>query len=780
GQTFVIANRNGIVDLHNNLHINGNYSKLIVPEGQSFRINTGVDFQGQIEINNNSTLYFSGSSLPSFAKIDSTSTLVLGGNYVLPNSLSVGNLDIASGQLTLSADTTKILGDLKLGSGSTLIGNGSVVSLKGDFVSSDTNFTLTNCGLYLKGGSQSIDAKSGTLTVKSFVLKSGTSVAIRNSSKIQVTGSNTQDKVILENNSALILGTGQLILNGQIALNPNNETGYIATNGGSIKISSTASNTSYLRLSTANLQNYLEYLYLNNASPSTKLELKSPVYIKNTLDLRSGAFKTNNNLVLLTDYENSSRILKINSNVTFQDSITYYNYIGPFKKQGSYNIATPIKNRPMKEWKSSFYIRTGTSGGIPVSYLRTFREGDGLWESIVDTATILTPGVGFNLYIPQSTFTSDAVYSSVSYFNFGYPVIGNGNGNHNGDFSIPVNKTNSNGGWNLVANPYPCELDWDQSSGWDKSDISNIVYFWDGNTSKYLSYDGNTHTSLNGANSKIPSGQGFMVRKNNQGSGLLKINESAKVGVKPDYRFYRKAQQEQLYKLFITLANDKGYGDQAALVFGDDYASEYDGMDQAKLLGQVLNVYSVLEDKNLVLQCLPKQYAGVIPLGISATKGNFVLNFSDESLFDKLESLYLVDRYTNTAVDLIESPTYNFAVTADIASYGNTRFILNYTFEAPVVTHVNDHHEHSHLDVFPNPFTHHLTIHVKSKSDDVAHLHITDVSGRELYSGVHNLHIGENLIDAQELVDFKSYGKGIYILKVVTDTKTISTKLIYK
>lgn len=781
GQTFVVTNRSGLVTLNSNLSMNGSYSKLILPEGQSFKINTGVNFQGQLEVNNNSKLYLSGSNLPTISKVDSGSTVVLGNNFTLPNSLRWGNIEVQNATITLNTDTTKILGSLKFNAGSGISGSNSMISLKGNLETVDTLFTLTGTGLVLKGDNQTIDVKSGTLPLKSFRLVAGSTASILNSSKIKITGASASDKFVLENNASLHLGSGQIILEGNIAFNPGNETGYLETNGGSVKISSTSSSTSYLRLSTAFAQNYLENLSLNNTSTSTKLELSSPVYIKNTLDLKSGTFKTNNNLVLLTDFENSSRILKMTSSVVFQDSITYMNFVGPFKKQGSYNIATPIKNRQMKEWKNSFFIKTGTVGTTPVSYLRTYNEVTNLWESIIDSNVTLTPGKGFNLYIPQSTFNTDAVYSGVSYSNYGYPVIGNGTGNNAGDFQIPITRTSATNGWNLVANPYPCELDWENTTGWDKSGISNILYFWDGATSKYLSYDGNTHTSLNGATSKIPSGQGFFVRKTSVGSGILKVNENAKVGAKPDYKFYRTAQEEDLFKLFITLTDGKSAGDQTALVFGTDFSEEYDEMDQSKLSGQAINIYSLLEGNNLVLQCLPKGYAEVIPLGIAAPKGSYILNFTDQQLLEHLGSLYLYDKYTNKSVDLISDPTYSFAITADAASTGNDRFVLNYTFKESVVTGIHDHQSESNsVEVYPNPFSHHLMLKIKSQESTLSHIHVTNVSGIQIYSKEQELSAGDNYIDASKLINFEFYGKGVYILKVITDSQTVSSKLIYK
>jgi hypothetical protein len=206
-------------------------------------------------------------------------------------------------------------------------------------------------------------------------------------------------------------------------------------------------------------------------------------------------------------------------------------------------------------------------------------------------------------------------------------------------------------------------------------------------------------------------------------------------------------------------------------------------MDQSKLSsGQSLSIYSVLDGNSLVLQCLPKGYAEVVPLGISAAKGSYVLSFRDEQLFDNLSSLYLYDKYTNKSVDLLSDPTYSFLITTEAASAGNDRLVLNYTFkESSVVTGIHDHQSESNsVEVYPNPFSHHLMLRVKSEESSLGHIHVTNVSGVEIYSKEQQLIGGDNYIDASKLINFEQYGKGVYILKVVTETKTVSTKLIYK
>jgi predicted esterase len=771
GQTFVIANRSGFVDLNANLSIDGQYSKVVLPEGQTLRVNNGYSFNTNLELNNNTRFYCLGNNIPNILKADSLSKVVVGTNVTLPNNIPWGSVELLQNNITFSGDTTRILGDLKI-NGTNLNGGGTNLILKGNAISSDTNFTVSNLKLRLLGDAPILDFKSGSIGLRSFYLKSNSVAVLLNSSKLKVVGSSVGDEFVLSNGSSLDIGSGTISVTGTATLNTSDQSGYFISNGGNFIINYTTAANSNLRFSSNSNYNKIQDLKLQIPT-ANKLNLKSTMNVKNNIDLKSGVLKTNNYLCLMADFENSSRILKLDANASIEDSVFYQNYIGPFKKQGIFYIATPIKNRKVQEWANSFTIRTNAS----VSDLKYYDEPTKSWIYMKDLALDLVPGKGYAMYIPQAAFNLDPDYQGVQYYNNGLPMMGNGTSNTS-SLGIPVTY-GTGGGWNMVSNPYPCELDWNNATGWDKSAVTQSIYFWDSYTRKYAVYDATTQTSTNGAKSLIPSGQSFFVKKKVAGSGFLYVNESAKVATKPDYKFYRLAQTA-LSKLFINLSNSTSYGDQSAIVLGDDFNPDLDDSDHEKILGEVLNVYTIQSNTNLVLQCLPKTYDKSIPIGITTTaSGKYTLSFEDENFLNNVTALTLYDSYLNVTIDLMQFSSYEFDVTSDAATKGNSRFILNYAGFDGVVTNVNDTQLSSKIELFPNPFHKDLNLVIQSNNSSDFELSVIDVTGRQIYAEIFKAQTGVNHFDLGTMVDFERYGKGVYLLKVVQNNSSKTLKIVY-
>lgn len=107
-----------------------------------------------------------------------------------------------------------------------------------------------------------------------------------------------------------------------------------------------------------------------------------------------------------------------------------------------------------------------------------------------------------------------------------------------GDFSFKVSYTQGGfggGGWNLLANPYPCEIDW---HALNRLNIGEQVQFWNGN--KYATYNAATQVGINNAGRFIASSQGFFV-KATASSPSLTISETAKPAVDQNPVFNRTA-----------------------------------------------------------------------------------------------------------------------------------------------------------------------------------------------------------------------------------------------
>ena len=120
-------------------------------------------------------------------------------------------------------------------------------------------------------------------------------------------------------------------------------------------------------------------------------------------------------------------------------------------------------------------------------YLQQWNEGTTGWEDITDLETNLTPVKGYSLWMPGGA-KMDFTYT-------GTP--------NTGDPSIPITAAGSgeSAGMNLVGNPYPSYIDWDQVSGYGSK------YTWNGTA--YLTY---TQTGGYGEGSQyVAPMEGFFI-----------------------------------------------------------------------------------------------------------------------------------------------------------------------------------------------------------------------------------------------------------------------------
>ncbi len=164
---------------------------------------------------------------------------------------------------------------------------------------------------------------------------------------------------------------------------------------------------------------------------------------------------------------------------------------------------------------------------------------------------------GYDIFVSGSNIT--ATYTGV------------GSNLNTGSFSMNVYRTDpangeieSHKGWNLLGNPYPSPVDWQNEAGWNKTGINNAKYIWNPSASNYTIWlGGNDPIGLNGGTQYIPAAQGFWVQATQNGS--ISINNTSRVGIAtstPGY--YKNSISYPLIKL-ETIANN--YHDECIIRF---------------------------------------------------------------------------------------------------------------------------------------------------------------------------------------------------------------------
>jgi len=254
---------------------------------------------------------------------------------------------------------------------------------------------------------------------------------------------------------------------------------------------------------------------------------------------------------------------------------------------------------------------------------------------------------------------------------------------NSGDINLPVTYNSSGSpaddGWNLVGNPYPSSIDWNNSLGWVKSAIQgNMISVWDAGLKQYKSWNGSTGSLGSG---RIAQGQAFWIQAN--GAPTLTVKEDAKTT--STGAFYKIGDLDYLE---IILA--KGPLDDRAYLQRMEGSSEaIDGNDGRKLPNATFSLSTLSSDGESLtfntsdnIMCNSTVQLKVT-YDVEPTNINGTYKFSTNAVGQyQATDVLLSDAFTSTTFDLTNGAEYNYDVTDNAASQAADRFTLSLTPKA--------------------------------------------------------------------------------------------------
>jgi hypothetical protein len=267
---------------------------------------------------------------------------------------------------------------------------------------------------------------------------------------------------------------------------------------------------------------------------------------------------------------------------------------------------------------------------------------------------------GYDVYFSSGPVTVD-------YGATGAETLNTGPFTYNVTLSDPTPnpaEIDSHRGWNLAGNPYPSPVDWLAASGWDKSDINDAKYIWDGTNDVYTIFvGGGSPYGLNGGTRFIPSNQGFWVQAVQNGS--IGINNAVRIGsmtATPD--FYKLAPVD--YSVISLVASGNNKKDEVVVRFIPGTTGGFDvNYDATKLFSFIEDVPQLslqAGEQVLALNTLPEiKDELAIPLNFQCGENGFYqITLSDRSMLDPSVKIYLRDKYLDKIICLSDGYGYNF------------------------------------------------------------------------------------------------------------------------
>ena len=676
------VSRNIILEASNKFICIDSLSTFSITGSGNININTGiVNVKGNINITNTGTtgggtaeLRMTGSSTVSLSGTSSAGEGLLPPNFIINKpsgavnmsnhiSLSGGTWTHSDGTINPGSSTVNFYGTSSItGAGRKTFGNLNIAS-GALTVPADTVFVSGNW------------TNNGTFTHNSGIINFNGSGAIMGSS------SNTFNDLIISQNltgpeNGTITVIGDLI-----------HTGNFSPNGSTVVMNGT-SNQEIGGSSTITFKN----LTVQNSSicvMETSANIEGTVNLTGTATFDADGAANNKAFTLTSSLISTGSIGTLTTPANFTGNITIQRLV-PYGTTGWAFLGSPINGATLSHWSDDFIMTGFPNSDYPSYSFISAYQYDQSFDACEDkyiAATDISDGIamGESWWIYLGTNPNNPVDILIDITGDFYK------GDIELPVSYNVTSIDSCQGWNLISNPYPSAIDWDHAD-WDTLDIFNAIYTYNADLDGYASYVAGASSPAvgsGGINNIIPSMQGFYVRTINAdlvNPPLLRAKETVKVSNNPTFRSGNSfASDYPMFRLFVDGENKH---DETYFRFMAETTEKFDGnYDGYKLMSNdpnASNICSKIDDNLFSINSMPelnKNYSIPVRLSVGIT-GNYTISLNDVQNFSGDACISIEDLLTDSITNLTLS-NYSFSISDTTDA---PRFIIH--ISAPVTATV--------------------------------------------------------------------------------------------
>lgn len=400
----------------------------------------------------------------------------------------------------------------------------------------------------------------------------------------------------------------------------------------------------------------------------------------------------------------------------------------------------------------------GIYPGYTPQYVMSYNSNTDYYTTLTNPV-VAVPGMGYSVKVP-------AAGALVSFT--GTP--------NNGTLSVPLDNNaadSSNGNtWNLVGNPYPSSLDLSALYKAGTNGIDSSMYFWNNITAANTSQTGagaTTWAVYNAASStwngsvsglllngnSVKPGQGFLVKATASSVNFENTMRGSNTGVSVN----RFAQSLKEGKYWLKLAASDSTCRTLAVTYGQGASSTVDAFDSQLMGAPADTFYSVNSGQKFLIQGRTDFVdTDMVVVGNKhSASGQYTISLLDKTgVFASGQNIYLRDKYLNTYTDL-QTDSYTFSTAAgDFID----RFEIVYLAQAQLASQETVKDD---VKVYASGSS--FIILSPSRIDKVE---IYDTAGRLINS----------LKPGAQTAELNLGSKGLYVLKITTDGKIITKKII--
>lgn len=437
--------------------------------------------------------------------------------------------------------------------------------------------------------------------------------------------------------------------------------------------------------------------------------------------------------------------------------------------------SSPVSGQPTKG-------PGGFSPGTPNNLFFYYRESNDRFYETGDPT--FTPGRGYavraeGVGITPTTYTKTYEFKGTpNNGNIYYPIIRSAD-----------NPTGVVHGYNLVGNPYPSNIDFNELylGNLNGNLIHYTAWFWTNNiytpSQMGSDYGGNNYAIFNGTggvpatspytgglkpNGIIKVGQAFIVQKKTAGTAPLEFKNT--YGAEHDLRktgtgsiFFQKNNNGQ-NKFWISLIGPAQMVNSQLIGYMPGATNGYEQDFDAEAFDDYSDLfYSVLEDKKLVIQGKSDSFTveDRVPLGANFYQnGVYKISLDNaEGIFNTGQTIYLKDKQAGITANLSEG-SYTFQAAKGLSK---GRFEIVYK---PDVVLITDNKVKNEVEVYRD--SDHFV--VKAQNKKITSIQVFDASGRLIYSVTPNSL--QTVIPADKLLN------SIYVVKISQGGIISTTKIM--
>ena len=463
--------------------------------------------------------------------------------------------------------------------------------------------------------------------------------------------------------------------------------------------------------------------------------------------------------------ENDASLIQVRSDVTNVGNITV-NRNAQLKRLDYNYWGTPVNGQELKAFSPNtlsnrFYTYNETTDGFDV---------------VNPLGNNFVKGKGYAIRAPNNYTTNTTTFNGIF---TGVP--------NNGEVTVAV--TNHLNGFNLIGNPYPSNINFNDFYNANSSVINNIAYFWTNinpnpamQNSNYTTNNVyNNYAIFNGSggvpatgpttssvtpNQYFRVGQGFIIQA--KANGNVVFNNSMRNG-DTSAKFFNRvssaAASEKVDRFWLQLTTPLDVANKILIAYKKEATDSFDvDYDAPHLIIGADSFYSILNQDKLAIQGrkYPLLENDAVQLGASFyAPGNYTISLQEkEGIFSNGQAIYLKDK-TNNAIVNLQQESYSFTVSA--AGEINTRFEIIYKPDGILATHDASLEG---LKVYKVDGGYRVI----ANKDTIISVEIYDFTGK-LINKV-------NPNTSYYNIDSKLMKNGVYLLKVKSKTKELHQKII--